>query len=279
MNEEIKFNEIIIVEQLPVIKETLEKIGKEIQAKVKIALELKCETEEEKKIVRKAKADINTYKNDFETRRKEVKNQILAPYTVFEVIYSKEIKEVLQNAYDELNKKVLVLDDQTKEDMKQECIKYFNEYLKAINIDFVKYEELDINITLSSNDKALKKAIKIALDKIVDDLALIKTQEHEEEILVEYKKDYNVSGAITTVVQRHEDIKREAELKEAKTKQTDIELEHIEEINEAIGTPTKVESEEYLNEIITDVQFTITAPRIKIRELKDYMKKEGIKYE
>jgi hypothetical protein len=281
--KEIKLNEIIVVEQLPVIKETLEKIGKQIKKSVKEALSLECKTEEDKQKVKKAKADINKYKDDFETRRKEVKNQILLPYTEFEVIYNKEIKEPLQTAYDELNTKVLAIDDQTKTDMKNEVVKYFNEYLKSKNIDFVKFEDVNLNITLNASMKSLKESVKTMIDKVVDELELIDTQEHKEEILVEYKNNFNVAEAITKVSARHKAIEEEIARKESLKQVQQVEQEVINKVDQVLSAPVQVidgnNTEEYLNEIIYDVTFTITASRIKIRELKEYMKKEGIIYE
>ena len=57
--------------------------------------------------------------------------------------------------------------------------------------------------------KSLKEQAKQFIDKIVDDLKLIETQEHKAEILVEYKQTLNVAQAITTVTNRFKAIEEE----------------------------------------------------------------------
>lgn len=57
--------------------------------------------------------------------------------------------------------------------------------------------------------KSLKEQAKAFIDKIVDDLNLIKTQEHKAEILVEYKQTLNVAQAITIVINRFKAIEEE----------------------------------------------------------------------
>ena len=64
------------------------------------------------------------------------------------------------------------------------------------------YENAGINVTLSASIKSLKEQAKSFIDRITDDLALIDTQEHKAEIMVEYKKTLNCSQAITTVTSR-----------------------------------------------------------------------------
>ena len=61
----------------------------------------------------------------------------------------------------------------------------------------------------------LKETIKSNLDKIMDDLKLIATQEHKDEILYEYKRSLNVSVAITSVTERYKAIEEEKARAEA----------------------------------------------------------------
>ena len=86
---------------------------------------------------------------------------------------------------------------------------YFEEYKKSLGIDFVTYEQVNLNITMSVSLKKLKETIKTFLDKVMDDLKLIATQEHKDEILYEYKRSLNVSVAITSVTERYKAIEEE----------------------------------------------------------------------
>ena len=81
---------------------------------------------------------------------------------------------------------------------KKKVIAYFEEYAQSKNIDFVKFGDANINVTLTASLKSLKDQAKKFIDKVVDDIALINTQENDAEIMFEYKRTFNVSQAITT---------------------------------------------------------------------------------
>ena len=96
-----------------------------------------------------------------------------------------------------------------KSKKEKEIKEYFEEYKTANNIGFITYGQARINVTLSASMKSLKEQAKQFIDKIVDDLKLIETQEHKTEILVEYKQTLNVSQAITSVTNRFKAIEEE----------------------------------------------------------------------
>ena len=61
---------------------------------------------------------------------------------------------------------------------------------------------------LTASKTSLQKAVKEYLDKIYSDLDVLSIQEHKEEMLVEYKQNgYNCNKAMTTVLNRIEQIK------------------------------------------------------------------------
>ena len=146
-----------------------------------------------------------------------VKEQILAPYTKFEEIYKTYISDKYKSADIDLKNKIDTVENELKNKKEQEIKDYFEEYKKANDIDFITYEQARINVTLSASKKSLKEQAKAFIDKIVDDLKLIETQEHKAEILVEYKNDLNVSKAITTVTSRFKAIEelKQKQLEEA----------------------------------------------------------------
>lgn len=210
-------NELIIVKQLPQIEEHLKERSEEIEKKVENAKSLVC-TEENVKTIKEVRAELNKEFKEVETQRKMVKEQILAPYTKFEEIYKTYISDKYKSADIDLKNKIDTVENELKNKKEQEIKDYFEEYKKANDIDFITYEQAKINVTLSASKKSLKEQAKAFIDKIVDDLKLIETQEHKAEILVEYKNDLNVSKAITTVTNRfkaiEEEKKRQEELKQ-----------------------------------------------------------------
>ena len=182
----------------------------------------------------------------------------------------------------------------------QEIKDYFEEYKKANNIDFVTYLQARINVTLSASRKSLKEQAKQFIDKIVDDLKLIDTQEHKTEILVEYKQSLNVSQAITSVTNRfkaiEEEKKRQEELKRkqleedqrradesirVQTEATRQALENFipkteERVEETILQAPVIEEKQ--EEILT-LRFTVRGTRTKLRELKQFLENGGYEWE
>jgi len=71
-------------------------------------------------------------------------------------------------------------------------------------IDFLKFENVGLKIDLSTSEKKYKEQTNTFVMKVVDDLALIKATDYEAETLTEYKRELNVSKAITTVKTRKE---------------------------------------------------------------------------
>ena len=161
---------------------------------------------------------------------------------------------------------------------------YFNEYLESAGIDFVTFEQANINVTLSATMKSLKEQAKSFIDKISDDLALIDTQEHKAEIMVEYKKTLNVSAAITGVNARFKAIEDEKRRIEEAEERRAAEEQHIAEITSALPEPEPEPEiippvEEQPQEKVYTLRFTVTGTKDKLRELKAFLDNGGYKYE
>lgn len=284
-------NELIVVKQLPIIQERLKELSTEIDKKVENAKSLIC-TEETVKEVKQVRADLNKDFKDLEMQRKLVKEQVLAPYMQFEEIYKQYVSDKYKNADIELKNKVDSIENELKNRKEQEIRDYFEEYKTANNIDFIAYEQARINVTLSASIKSLKEQAKQFIDKIVDDLKLIGTQEHKTEILVEYKQTLNVSQAITSVTNRFKAIEEEKKRQEELKHRQMEEAQRIAEQNikmqeeatkkalnnfvapEVLQTPVEEKQEEILT-----LKFTVKGTRTKLKELKQFLESGGYDYE
>lgn len=290
--------DLIVVKQLPQIEEHLKELSLEVEQKVENAKSLVC-TEENVTKIKQIRASLNKEFKEVENQRKIVKEQILAPYMQFEEIYKMYISDKYKSADNDLKEKIDSTENELKNIKEQEIKDYFEEYKKANNIDFVTYSQARINVTLSASRKSLKEQAKQFIDKIVDDLKLIDTQEHKTEILVEYKKSLNVSQAITSVTNRfkaiEEEKKRQEELKRkqleeaqrradesirAQTEATRQALENFipktEEVEETILQAPVIEEKQ--EEILT-LRFTVKGTRTKLKELKQFLESGGYDYE
>lgn len=274
--------EIIAVKQLPIIVEQLHEVKAEVTAKVEQALSLVC-TEDTVKDVKKVRSELNKELKDYEERRKAVKKAIMTPYEQFEAVYKDCISDTYKKADTELKGKIDSVENELKEQKKAEVKGYFDEYLTATGIDFVTFENANINVTLSASMKSLKEQAKAFVDKIVDDLTLIDTQEHKDEILYEYKQSLNVSNAITTVANRYKAIEEAKAREEERKAREQAEAEavaKVESVVEAVAPPTVEPIAPPVEEEKTyTLKFTVRGTMPQLKAVKEFLNNGGYDYE
>lgn len=274
--------DLIIIKQLPQIEEHLKELSIEVEQKVENAKSLIC-TEENVKTIKEVRADLNKEFKEVEKQRKTVKEQVLAPYMQFEEVYKQYISDKYRSADNDLKQKINLVEKELKEHKEQEIRDYFEEYKTANNIGFITYGQARINVTLSASMKSLKEQAKQFIDKIVDDLKLIETQEHKTEILVEYKQTLNVSQAITSVTNRFKAIEEEKKRQEQKVVHIEMNENHemtqksYEQLENVFNEPLEQPKEE--NEEILTLKFTVRGTRTKLKELKQFLESGGYDYE
>ncbi len=266
--------DLIIIKQLPQIEEHLRELSLEIDKKVEQAKSLIC-TEENVKAIKQVRADLNKEFKEVEQQRKAVKEQVLAPYMQFEEVYRQYISDKYKSADVDLKNKVDSVESELKAQKEQNIKDYFEEYKIENKVDFVTYEQAKINVTLTASMKSLKEQAKGFIDKIVDDLKLINTQENQAEILVEYKKHLNVSRAITEVADRKKAL-LEIEQQRAESN-LEKERQEIEQKMQQLANAVK--GPEAPQEKIYTITFTVTGTAPRLKQLKDYLLREGYQYE
>ena len=267
--------ELIVVKQLPVIEEQLRSLSDEIDKKVSRALSLVV-SDETVKEVKKVRAELNADFKDLEQKRKSVKEQVMNPYLQFEEIYKKYVTEKFKYADEELKKKISMVETEQLNAKSKEIKDYFEEYKVSKNIDFITFENANINITLSASNKSLKEQAKEFIDKVSDDLALIDSQEHKEEILIEYKKSLNVSLAITTVVNRYKELEELKKKQEVVEQQKQVEETTVAKVKEILSAPVQIETTN--QDEILEIAFKVRGSREKLKELVHFLKERGYEY-
>ncbi len=293
---------LIQVKQIPVIIERLASVKEQVVAKTTAAMQIVC-TEENYKEIKKFRTSLKKEYEEWEGQRKNVKNVVLTPYDQFEATYKECISEPYITADKKLKSKIDSVVDGLKEQKKAAVVAYFNEYSENLGIDFVKFENVGCNINMTVTDKKLREQVKAYLDKVMDDLKLISTQEHTTDILVEYKRSLNVSQAITTVSERYaaiaaEQAKAEAERIE-REKAEQAEAQNIVEYEPFVANvPQEIEAPEgedepdqtTVSETSTapekeffSLSFTIHGTKSQLKEvasiIKEILNERGLKYE
>ena len=240
-------------------------------------------TEETMKEAKDEKAKVNKFKIQVADYRKNIVAEYNKPIKTFEET-ARETEKLLTETYNTINKQVSSYEDEQKRKKEQQIKDYFEEYKTANNIDFIRYEQAKINVTLNASLKSLKEQAKIFIDKIADDLRLIETQECKEEILVEYKQNLNVSRAIQEVANRHKLLEEEKRKQEEKVvtivsnENHEITKESHEQLEQVFNKPLE-RPEEQKQEPILTLKFTVRGSREKLKELKNFLIQGGYDYE
>ena len=285
MKEEMQ---IAVVEQLPKITEKIKEVGADLDKRLKkLKLNSLVCNEETRKSIKELKAKLSSEYTDFEEQRKEIKKKINEPYDVFNNAYEKEIKAKYQQADLTLKTKIDEVENGLKEKAKELALEYFNEYKASKTVvkdNYLLFEELNLQIGLDAlTDKgALVKKYKDAIIEKVDnverDVETINTMEHNSEILVEYLKNKNLSLAIKEVNDRHvilNQVQKDYEIVQEEQKQEEKVVEKVEEVLSApVEEQTTIDDFEEQEELY-EMTFKVKATLPRLKELKNYLIKEG----
>lgn len=271
-------NEIVKIEQLPKVFEQLEIIGTFIDKQLKGIDDLKC-TEENKQEVKNRRTEINNTLKMLEDKRKEIKQQINEPYDIFNKKYEETTKNKLESASQLLSNKINDIEDVQKKQKKEQAMDYFDEYVLSKNIDFLKFEDIGLNIILSISDKKLQDQVKEFVDRVASDLELIELQQNKEEILVEYKETLNLSNSIKSVNERHKKIEEEQAKAEIREQVKQEESESVKKIDSVLSKPTIIEKEKSNTLEELEVSFKVRGSVEKLKELKKFLVEGEYDYE
>ncbi len=272
--------ELIIIEQLPVITERLALLSEEIDGRICAALALEC-TEETVKAVKALRSELTKDFGELENRRKAVKSSIMKPYERFEAAYKQYVSDKYRSADAQLKAKIDGVEGEIKQRKYDALKEYFDEYRLSRGADFIDMDSWRPNVTLTATLPALKKEGKAYVDRICDDLALIETQEHKTEILVEYRRSLNVSQAITSVAERHRAIEEQKRRQDEAEARRAAEQEVVKRVEAAapapLPAPTVAPVED--GDPMLTVGFKVTHRRSKLKELKGFLEDGGYQYE
>lgn len=247
-------NELITVKQLPIIEQTLDMISNKIDFEINEAKNL-VPTDPDKvtKHLKKIRAN---FKKDFEfieSQRKAVKSEIMKPYLEFEEIYNSKISDKYKEADKYFKDKIDELENEVKTEKEVKIKDYFNDLAISKGIKFISYEDLNIDVKLSGSLKSYYNQVKEKLESIANDFEAINTLNLDEneklELLVEYKKTFNLSATMLKLEQKKQEIEK---LKGEKEKPTEV-----------LEAPEDDE--------IFELTFTVKGTKKKLKALKEYL--------
>ena len=289
--EAVPVSALITVKQLPIIEEHLERMRQEITAMVAEVLALPV-TNETVKEIKKKRTELRKQWRELEEKRKEVKNEVLEPYNAFDKIFKDCVTEIFQSADDTLGAQIAEVENARKTEKEANVRAYFAERAASLNLpDYITYERMGLNIILSITETKYKEQAKAFLDRAASDLQLIETQEHSEEILVEYKQSLDASKAILIVSDRHKKIEAEKQRTEERRRRLEeeaaraAEVETVREEEIAMQAPEESPAEPPVGITIEgpisklqlyEGTFTLIGKKEDITNIIDYIKQKGV---
>ena len=288
--EAVPVSALITVKQLPIIEEHLERMRQGIATIIEEALALPV-TDETVKEIKKKRSALNKQFKELDAKRKEVKKKVIEPYDAFEKIFKTCITEPFKEADEQLASKIAEVENARKAEKEANVRSYFAEYATSLNIpDFITYEHMGLEIIFSTSLKRYKEQVKAFLDRAASDLQLIETQEHSDEILVEYKQSLDASRAILIVNDRHKKIEAERQRAEELRQRREEEAARAAEVEtvceEEIAmqapeeAPAESPAESPVNgtvvEQIYEGTFTLIGTKKQIKNIIEYIKEKGV---
>lgn len=286
-------NEIMAVRQLPVIEERLRSQAETVDKRVALAESLVC-TEDTYKAVKKTRAELNSEFANFEEQRKAIKKAILDPYERFEATYRECIADKYRAADAALKGKIAEVENGIKDAKREDVTEFFNEYAASLGLDFVSFDAAGINVTMSASKKSLRESARKFLDGIADDLSMISTQEHSDEMFLEYKRTLNAAQAVTTVHNRHAAIEEERRRREAAAAEQEARAKAQMRVDEVLEAEKPAEAVYPTAEVVTAAEaasttsivhkvfsmtFTVRGTLDQLRAVKKFLVDGGYDYE
>lgn len=290
--------QVIALKQLPVIEEHLQLVKADVEARTNNAMQLVC-TEETRGDVKKIRTELGKKFSAMEEQRKKVKEAIMEPYNRFEEVYKQCIADPYKKADAELKRRVDEVEAGLKADKVKEIQSYFDELCKANNLPWLRFEQMNLKIGLSTSVNGVKTALTSTVLKIAEEVQELSRHEDAAELLVEYKKSLNVALSLSTVRARHEQIElqkqQEAERRAALEQQQAAEEKVQQAIAEAQETQpdavqppveeVPVPDEEPLTETpaaaqdVFEVKFAVRGTIEQLKKLKQFIAQEDMSYD
>ena len=284
MEKELNINEIMNVQQLPIIFQQLEVVGKYVDEELEKVKDLEC-NEENKNEVKKVRANINATLKQFEDARKSIKNQVLDAYNQFNDKYEDEVKTKLQNASEELKTKIDYIEKIQLQEKIDELHDFVVEHISTNHLEnmldldkVVTYGNLKVN--LSTSLKSLKEDAKAFIERISNEVKLIEMEETPSNLLYEYKNNgFDLTKAKLTLIERQKQIEELAKQREQVQEVVEQE-EQVAEVVEEITMPKEIVATTLEDkEEMLIVQFTVKGSKTQIIKLKEFIKELGVEYE
>lgn len=233
-------------------------------------------SEENKSSLKNLRAELNKELKEYEDARKDIKKIVEQPYKDFEVEY-KVLKGVYDDASSLLRDKIDEVEDAQREEKKNNLVIYFeelkvslNETIKELgfNLDFVSFNHLGLNITISASETSLRKQANETLERVCNDLRVISGNAHKSRLYAKYSVNLDLSRALFEL---QEELKREEQIIENAIPKVESEV-----ADPKANVGGEVEAN-VVEEIIT-LNFEIEGTKTEIAQVRQFLIDNEISY-
>lgn len=180
-------------------------------------------TEDSKQVAKAELAGLRKLRKAVEERRKEIKEQHMIPYTVFE----KEMKQLVAI----IDEPIGLIDTQLKEmedirikNRRADVRKLYDEIVSD-GADYLPFDDIYVKTwdNASTTMKSIKKDLEALVEKTVSDIMIIQDSGSDvwEEALEGYKRDRNLTKALTFINTYEANRKKALEREEEKRRKDD----------------------------------------------------------
>jgi hypothetical protein len=148
-----------------------------------------------------------------EEARKSVKKQIMEPYNRFEKAYKECVTDPFRRADADLKGKVDAVEGELKSICDQNLQAYFCELRDTRGLPWLEYERAGVRVDMTSakakTPKKLMDALRLFVDGVAQNVALIEGMDDAPEIMAEYKATLSLAQSVATVKSRKQRIEAE----------------------------------------------------------------------
>jgi len=217
--------------------------------------------DDNKQEIKSIRAELNKASKALDDERKVIKKSYMKPLELFEE-QVKDLTSTIKEVVGELDTQVKQAEELEREEKKSFLVEHFNALVKDNpKLDFINFDDVGLNITLSASDKKLKEEINAYLEQVATDLLEIETDANAQRLLAKYRLSKNLQQSR---------IQLNLELQQEKQ----VEVKQV-EVGHAKPEPQVLDQVEE----VLEITFTVTALKSKLIALREYMKANGISYE
>lgn len=202
-------------------------------------------TPDQMKEAKKDRAALRKFITALEDKRKEIKKQVMIPYTDFEE-KEKELISIVNQAVSNIDTQIKAYDESIRQE-KLEKVKEI--YAKTIGglADIVTFDKIfkESWLNVSTTLKSITNEITEVRDKIDNDLVVINadTSPYAYEMKEEYLKNFDLTAAVNKKQQLEETAKKKALFEEQQRQEEAQRKQQLEEEAKKIASAGKEETE------------------------------------